>query len=174
MIYGFYGFGLLRGATGSGGCNRGETKPAPRIGRNGPSIIRSCPYLGVILFASPLECGVLSSASKSRLSVMPIPKSGRRQQAVGLLDWLSTGWIGSNGFMAALCLIKHSLPLGLYFYFYASPVASMSAFYLRLIMGAGEIGNWRRFYSLAALRDLCDYFNAAALRQKSEKYIKAI
>lgn len=36
------------------------------------------------------------------------------------------------------------------------------------VLSASHNGSWRRFYSLAALRDLCDYFNAAALRQNSE------
>jgi len=138
MIYGFHGFGLLRGATGSGpGCSGSqwiplETKAAPRIGRNGPSIIGSCPYLGVILFATGLG-GWWVSASKSWLShgyPFQFGVAGSRKQDS----------IGSNGFMAALCLIKQSMPLGLYFYFYRGSGIGQR------VLSASHNGRWRRFY----------------------------
>jgi len=98
MIYGFHGFGLLRGATGSGpGCSGSqwiqlETKAAPRIGRNGPSIIGSCPYLGVILLATGLG-GWWVSASKSRLShgypyQFGVAESRKQEAGLDWLEWL--------------------------------------------------------------------------------------
>lgn len=69
--------------------------------------------------------------------------------------------------MAALCLIKQSLPVALYFYFYAS-AGALSEFYLRVIMGAGDAFTASQrcvIYVITSMRRRC----AKTRKPKAEK-----